>query len=119
MDAREARKDFEAGRLPAEQLLNLLERQERLIHHLSNELQRLKQRLAPYEPEALREPSPADAGLPTPTASYSVDAEAQRRRPRTRKQKSPGRRPTPLKFAQAHRIEDLYADGVPRADCQL
>jgi transposase len=118
MDAREARKDFEAGRLPAERLLDLLERQERLIQHLSNELQRIKQRLAQYEPEVLREPAAPEADSP-PAASYSVDAEERRRRRRQRKKQSPGRRPTRLKFADAHCIEDLYADGVPRGDCRV
>src|SRR5439155_202191 len=119
MDAREASKDFEAGRLSTEQLLDLIQRQERLIQHLHAEVQRLKQRLAQYEPEVLREPTPIQADPPSPSASYSVDAEEQRRRPRRRRKKSPGRRPTEHKFAQAQRIEEIYADGVPRADCQV
>jgi transposase len=119
MDAREARTDFQAGRLSAEQLLDLLERQERLVQHLHKELQRLKQRLAQYEPEILREPTPTQADAPTPTASYSVDAEEKRRRPRKRRKKSPGRRPTELKFAEAQQIEEIYPDDVPRADCQV
>jgi transposase len=118
MDAREARKDFEAGQLPAEQLLDLLQRQERLIQHLSTEVQRLKQRLAQYEPEILQEPSP-EPDQPSPSASYSLDAEAQRRQPRKRRKKSPGRRPTELKFAEAQHFEDIYAAGVPRGECQL
>src|SRR5439155_21151069 len=108
MDAREASKDFEAGRLSTEQLLDLIQRQECLIQHLHAEVQRLKQRLAQYEPEILQEPRPPEAG--PPPASYSLDAEEQRRRPRKRKKKSPGRRPTPLKFAQAQRVEDNYPD---------
>jgi hypothetical protein len=48
-----------------------------------------------------------------------VEAEEQRRRPRKRKQKSPGRRPTECKFAQAQRIEEIYPDNVARADCQV
>src|SRR5215208_59296 len=119
MDAREARKSFQAGRLPAEQLLDLLERQERLVQYLHNELQRLKQRLAQYEPEILQEPTPTEPRPPAPTASYSVDAEEQRRRPRRHKKKSPGRRPTECKFAQAQCIEELYPEDVPRADCQV
>jgi transposase len=119
MDAREARKDFQAGRLPGEQLLDLLERQERMIQHLHNELQRLKQRLAQYEPEVLQEPARTEPPPQTPSASYSLDAEEQRRRPRRRRKKSPGRRPTELKFAEAQRIEEIYPDGVPRADCQV
>src|SRR6266446_5041619 len=119
MDAREARNDFQAGRLSAEQLLDLLERQERLVQHLHAEVQRLKQRLAQYEPEILREPPPSQSDPPSPSASYSVDAEEQRRRPRQRRKLSPGRRPTELKFAQAQQIEEIYAEGVPRADCQV
>jgi transposase len=119
MDAREARKDFQAGRLPAERLLDLLERQDRLIQHLHHELQRLQQRLAQYEPDVLHEPTPAAPPPPTPSASYSLDAEERRRRPRKRHKKSPGRRPTELKFAEAQRFVDLYPDGVPHADCQV
>jgi len=115
MDAREARNDFQAGRLSAEQVLALLERQERLVQHLHAEVQRLKQRLAQYEPEILREPTPRQADPPPPSASYSVDAEEQRRRPRRRRKQSPGRRPTERKFAEAQRIEAIYPEGVPRA----
>src|SRR5436309_2178591 len=56
---------------------------------------------------------------PTPSASYSVDTEEKRRRRKRRRKKSPGRRPTRLKFADAERIEEVYPDGVPRADCRL
>jgi transposase len=119
MDAREARMSFQAGRLPAEQLLELLERQERLVQYLHNEVQRLKQRLAQYEPEILQEPTHAEPNPPAPTASYSVAAEEQRRRLRRRKKKSPGRRPTECKFAQAQCIEEIYPEDVPRADCQV
>jgi transposase len=119
MNAREARLAFEAGRLPAEQLFDLLERQERLIQRLQAQVQRLEQRLARYEPEVRQEATPRDRDGATPSASYSVDAEQRRRRGRRRRQKSPGRRPTRLKFAQAQCLEDIYSDGVPRADCQL
>src|SRR4051794_25275902 len=119
MNAREARMAFEAGRLPAEQLFDLLERQERLIQRLQAQVQRLEQRLAQYEPEVRQEATPRERDGPPPSASYSVEAEQRRRRGRRRRQKSPGRRPTRLKFAQAQCFEDLYADGVPRADCQL
>jgi prefoldin subunit 5 len=51
MDAREARMEVGAGQLSAEQLLQRLQRPERLIHHLHAEIQRLKQRLAQYEPQ--------------------------------------------------------------------
>lgn len=119
MNAREARMAFEAGRLPAEQLFDLLQRQECLIQHLLAEVQRLKQRLAQYEPEVNREPTPTQAGPPSPSASYSVESEERRRRPRRRKKKSPGRRPTEDKFAQAQRVEEIYPEGVPRDGCRL
>src|SRR3954464_12663267 len=118
MDAREAKREFQGGRLPAEQLLDLLQRQEHLIQRLHAEVERLKRRLAPYEPEVRQEATPRDGHDPTPSASYSLDVEEQRRRGRRRRrQKSPGRRPTHLKFAQAECFEDIYPDGVPPADC--
>jgi transposase len=119
MDAREAKKAFQAGRLSTEQVFDLLARQERLIQRLSTQLDRLTQRLAQYEPAIRQEAIPPDRDDQTPSASYSLDAEERRRRPRKRRKKSPGRRPTELKFAQAERIEDVYPDGVPRADCQV
>jgi hypothetical protein len=119
MDAREARREFEAGRLPAEQLLELLQRQQALIQRLSADLQRLQQRLAQYEPDCRRETMPRPIHPERPSAAYSLDAENRRRRPKQRRKKSPGRRPTQLKFADAERFQSLYADGVPHAECQL
>jgi transposase len=119
MEAREARKAFEAGQLPAEQLLDMLQRQERLIQRLHTEMQRLKQRLAQYEPEILQEPAGPEPDQQPPSASYSLDAEEKRRQPHKRRKKSPGRRPTELKFAQAQTFEDVYPNGVPRDDYQL
>ena len=119
MNAREARVAFEAGRLPVEQLFDLLERQERLIQRLQAQVQRLELRLAQYEPDVRQEATPWDRDGTTPSASYGVGAEQRRRRGRPRRKKSPGRRPTHLKFAQAQSFEDVYPDGVPRADCQL
>src|SRR5947209_6343431 len=107
MDAREARKEVEAGHLSVEQLLQLLQllqRQERLIQHLHAEIRRLKQRLAQYEPEVLQDANPTPPDPQTPSASYSLDAEEQRRRPRKRRKKSPGRRPTERKGAEAQRF---------------
>ena len=105
---------FEAGRLPPERLLDLLERQERLIKHLQAEVERLKQRLAQYEPEAGAETPPRPADRPPPSASYSLEAEQRRRRRgRPRRRPSPGRRPTELKFSQAHTTDAkrVAADG--------
>jgi len=118
MNAREARIEFAAGHLPAEQLLDLLERQERRLQRLQAEVERLQQRLAQYEPAVRQEDTPPPTDGPTPSASYSVAAEQRRRRGRHRPQRSPGRRPTERKFAQAQSFEDVYPEGVLHADCQ-
>jgi transposase len=129
MEAREARAEFQKGRLTVEQLLDVVERQERMIQRLLGEVSRLRDRLAKYEPEVLREGSPgksSDAGdgsqgdsAAPGSARYSVEAEEKRRRRRKRKKKSPGRRPTQLKFADAHRQQDIYPQRVPRDACRL
>src|SRR5947209_16921583 len=85
---------LEAGQLSTEQLLQLLQRQERVIQHLQAEIQRLKQWLAQYEPDVLQDSKRTPPDPQTPSASYSLDAEEQRRRHRKRRKKSPGRRPT-------------------------
>src|SRR3954451_1903133 len=106
MDVRQARIDVQAGRLSAEDLLDLLDQQEQAIVRLTAEVQRLKRRLAQYEPEVQREATPPRPTPQEPSASYSVDAEEKRRRrKKRRRQKSPGRRPTRLKFAAAERVE--------------
>jgi transposase len=118
MDVHQARIDAREGRLSVEQLLDLLEAQEHTIRRLTAEIERLKQRLAPYEPEIRQEATPpSPLGNPT-DAHYSLEAEEKRRRRRRRK-KSPGRRPTHLKFADAQRHEDLYPPGVLPSACQL
>jgi transposase len=97
----------------------MLQRQERLIQRLHTEVQRLKQRLAQYEPDILQDPTGPEHDQQTPSASYSLNAEEKRRQPRQRRKKSPGRRPTELKFAQAHIYENVYLNGGPRDDYQL
>jgi len=80
----------------------------------------LTERLAQYEPEVRHEGHDRGSASPPPAASYSVDAETKRRQHRKRRRKkSPGRRPTELKFANADRYEDVYPPRVRRADCQL
>jgi hypothetical protein len=123
MDAGEARREFLKGRLPIERLLEVLERQEQLIQRLTGEVQRLRERLAQYEPEVAREAVPGPSGKSGDSATtcsprYSVEAEEKRRR-RKRKKKSPGRRPTQFKFAEAQRFHDVYPPGVRRASCRL
>src|SRR5215472_6227456 len=116
MDISQLRTEVLQGRLPVEQLLEVLDKQQQTIHRLEATVQRLTQRLAQYEPEVRRE-APAAPG--PPPASYSLDAEAKRRRGRRRRKRSPGRRPTEVKFAEAQRREDIYPEGVRRDDCHL
>ena len=124
MEAREARSEFQRGRLSIEQLLELAERQERMIQLLTAEVKRLRERLVQYEPEVARERSPGQAGesgssSATSSTHYGLEAEEQRRRRRKRKKKSPGRRPTQLKFADAQRIQEIYPPRVCRSACRL
>lgn len=123
MEAREARSEFQKGRLSIEQLLKLAERQERMIQQLTAEVKRLRERLVQYEPEVAQESSSGQAGAAgsssaTSSTHYSLEAEEQRRR-RKRKKKSPGRRPTRLKFADAQRIQEVYPPRVCRSACRL
>ena len=87
---------------------------------LQAEVRRLTERLAQYEPEIRHEAMPAAADSARPT-DYGLEGETKRRqrRKRRRMKKSPGRRPTELKFNDAQRHEDVYADGVCRGDCTL
>jgi transposase len=125
LDVRQARWLAQAGRLSMEDLLDLLEEQDRLrgqdqqtIRRLTREIDRLKERLAQYEPEITAEPTPPKTP-PQPSIPYSLEAEEKRRQGRRRKKKSPGRRPTELKFAQAERLENVVPEGAPLADCVL
>ena len=118
MDVHQARIDAREGRLSIEQVLDLLEAQEHTIRRLTAEIHRLKQRLAPYEPEIRHEAIPRSPSGDATDAHYALDAEEKRRRRRRRK-KSTGRRPTHLKFADAQRREDIYPPDVRCSDCQL
>ena len=60
MDAREARVLFHQGDLTADQLLDLLDQWEGKIRRLEPELDRLRKRLAQYEPEIARETTRAE-----------------------------------------------------------
>jgi transposase len=125
VDVRQARLLARAGRLSMEDLLDLLDELDRLrghdratIRRLTNEIDRLKERLAQFEPDITAEPMPAKTPE-KPSIPYSLEAEEKRRRGRRRKKKSPGRRPTELKFAQAERLENVVPDGWGLEDCQL
>jgi transposase len=94
--------------------------QQQAMRRLEATVHRLTERLALYEPEIRQEKGDRGAGAAPPSASYSVDAETKRRQHRKRRRKkSPGRRPTELKFASAERYEDIYPQRVRHADCQL
>jgi len=117
IDVRQLRQEALNGHVSVEQLLDVIDKQQQTIQGLRREKQRLLERLAQYEPEvAIAGSTTQSSAMPSP--SYSVDAEVKRRRRRRRRKKSPGRRPTELKFADAERIEDVYPDGVRRQDCQ-
>jgi len=125
LEVRRARSMVRAGRLSIEDLLDLLEEQDRLRRHdletirrLSNELDRLKERLSQYEPEVASDPAPAKPPA-KPSVSYSLASEEKRRRSRRRKKKSPGRRPTEVKFAEAERYENVVPNGWRSENCVL
>jgi transposase len=118
MDIRQLRKDALEGRVSIEQLLDIIEKLQHTIHRLETQVELRTERLAQYEPEIRREATNSASAADKPGLSYSMDAEHKRRRRRRRK-KSPGRRPTEVKFADAKRIDDIYPDGVRRCDCQV
>ena len=112
------RRDARNGRLSIEQLLDIIEDQQKTIRREMATNHRLTERLAQYEPEVKQEGTNPASDTEKPSASYSLDAETKRRQRRRRK-KSPGRQPTEVKFAAAERFQDVYPDGVRRRDCQL
>jgi hypothetical protein len=121
MDLRQLRGDARDGRVSTDQLLAVIDHQQHTIRRLEAQVERLTARLAQYEPEVRREAAGATAAAEKPALAYSVDAEQQRRqrRRRSRRKKSPGRRPTAVKFADAQRIDAIYPDGVPHDACQV
>jgi transposase len=95
-------------------------KQQQTIQRLEAKSERLTERLAQYEPEVRGESSAGDAASERPSTSYSLDAENKRRqRRKRRRKKSPGRRPTELKFADAERFQAVYPKGVRHGHCQL
>jgi transposase len=120
IDVRQIRTDALAGKLSIKQLLDIIDKQQLAFQRLETKTKRLIERLAQYEPEIRDEIGDRSAAAePKPAVSYSLNAETRRRRPRRRKKKSPGRRPTKQKFADAEHYQDIYPDGVRRADCKL
>jgi transposase len=120
IDVRQIRTDALNGKLSIEQLLDIIEKQQQTMRRLEAKAKRWIERLSQYEPEVREETGGRSADSePQPSASYSLNAETRRRLPRRRKKKSPGRRPTKQKFADAEDYRDIYPKGVGRADCQL
>jgi transposase len=117
VDVKQLRRDARDGLVTCDQLLDVIDQQHDTMQRLRRDIQWLRDKLAQYEPEVGR--AATTATPPEPTPSYSVAAEEKRRQRKRRRKKSPGRRPTALKFADAERTEDVYPDGVRRRDCQL
>ena len=99
--------------------MDALDKLNQTVKRLQAEVDRLTQRLGQYEPEVLHE----SRSTPRSSSRYSLEAEEQRRNNkqgrRRRKKKSPGRRPNQVKFADAHRGEDVYPPDTPRDQCKL
>jgi transposase len=113
--------DARCGKLSLEQLLNIIEQQQKTIKRIDTDKRRLAERLAQYEPEMAGEAKASEATAQT-GASYSLDAEERRRQQRggqQRRQKSPGRVPTEEKFAAAQKFDDVYPEGMDHAKCHL
>jgi transposase len=114
-------RDLLSARLQArvDELQAKVAHQQQTIQRLEATVRRLTERLAPYEPEIRREITPSSTGSGVSPSSYSLDAETQRRQRRRRRKKSRGRRPTALKFADAHRQENIYPEGIGPNQCRL
>jgi transposase len=123
MDVRQLKTDFRDGRLSADQLFDAIDKLHQTVNRLQAEVDRLTQRLAQYEPGVLQEGRSANSPTPPSSSRYSLEAEEQRRRSqqrrRRRKKKSPGRRPNRVKFADAHRQENVYPPHTPHDQCRL
>lgn len=113
MDAREFRKEAEAGRVSVRDLLDAIERLEKRVHGLERENHILRARLAKYEPP------PAPSSAETNPTDYSVAGEEKRRRRRRSRPKRRGRRRLQEKLDRVQRWVDVYPDGAAAADCVL
>lgn len=125
INIRQARLLARAGRLSIEDLLDLLEEQDRLrrldretIGRQAAEIERLRERLEQSESDVSGAPAPSKPP-DKPSVSYSLAAEEKRRRHRHWKKKSPGRRPTEEKWPEAERYENVVPDGCKLEDCVL
>jgi hypothetical protein len=123
MDVRQLKMDVREGRWSPDQFVAAIDELHQTNVRLRGEVERLKQRLAQYEPEVARESSATSTHAPPSSTRYSLDAEEKRRRDKQRrkrrKKKSPGRRANRVKFAEAHRTEDVYPTDTSRNACRL
>lgn len=114
MDARELRKEI--GKRPVEELLERvldeLARTQARLRRVEAENERLRKRLAQYEPEAAAEATPSPKAESN-GAKFSLEAEEKRRGLKRKRKRSPGRRPSRLKFEAAQTIEEIRPAGVP------
>jgi transposase len=112
------RKEWQAEKEKLENEQKKLEAEKKRLNY---ELDRLRKRLAQYEPEIWYEGKPNKSTRKTSSPSFSMDAENKRRQGprRHKKNKSSGRQATEVKVGIAERTEDVYPDGVRHADCHL
>ena len=115
MDAKEFRKEAEAGRVSVADVLDAIERLEKRVRTLQreNHILRLRTRLEKYGPP----PPPNDAEA-TPT-DYSLSGQEKRRRRRRSRPARRGRRRLSEKLDLVQRWVDVYPDGVAPTDCVL
>jgi hypothetical protein len=90
MDVRQLKTDFRNGRVSADVLLDAVERLSQTVKRLQAEVDRLRQRLAQYEPEVLRETHSSTSPTPPSPSRYSLEAEEQRRREKHRRRRRKG-----------------------------
>jgi len=105
MDVEQLKEDVCSGRVTVDRLVELVVSLQRRIDELERQL--------------------GASATPQPSEPFSVRAEEQRqeargRNPRKRKRRSQGgRKKTAEKVAQAARIEKVFPEGVPEAECWL
>jgi transposase len=112
MDVGQLKQDVVSGRIPVDRLIDL-------IVTLQRELQVAKQRIEQLERQ--------QGGPPSPKVSepFSVEAEERRQEARGKKRHKPkresrgGRISNVEKIARAERIEKVFPQDVPKADCWL
>ena len=112
MDVEQLRKDFRAGRITPDRLIDL-------IVALQGKLSAAEERIEQLERQLGAPPSPKIS------QPFSVEAEERRQEARGKKRRKRKRRPqagrttSAEKVARAVRTEKVFPAGVPKADCWL